>query len=78
MDSCQELNVEPAVQTEVSKLLDQVQQLLVGICLIQVCMCEVCVYVCVYAGVYVHMCVCVSLQYATKEVNVASVTVCRT
>lgn len=36
MDTCQELNVQPAVQAEVVKLLDQLEQLLVGICLIQV------------------------------------------
>jgi len=35
MDTCEELNVEPSVRAEVVKLLGQLQQLLVGICLIQ-------------------------------------------
>ncbi|KAF5841379.1 aspartate kinase [Dunaliella salina] len=35
MDTCEELNVEPPVRAEVERLLGQLQQLLVGICLIQ-------------------------------------------
>lgn len=36
MDTCSELNIEKNVQGEILKLLDQLQQLLIGICLIQV------------------------------------------
>lgn len=39
MSTCEELKVEATVRVEVVKLLDQLQQLLVGICLIQVGYC---------------------------------------